>query len=82
MLHTKPPSPGPPPQVTCGSTIKLAHAPSSFRLISTEVTYSRGSRQQSVTAQRASGDARAYFSVQGAPVSVLSQLHAGAVQFS
>ena len=35
--------------VTCGSTIKLTHRPSGYRLHSHEIPYGSGSRQQSVT---------------------------------
>ncbi|GBF94422.1 stromal cell-derived factor [Raphidocelis subcapitata] len=51
--------------VTCGSTIKLAHEGSKFRLHSHEVAYSRGSRQQSVTAFPDSDDANSYWAVHG-----------------
>lgn len=51
--------------VTCGSTIKLAHDSSKFRLHSHEVSYSRGSTQQSVTAYPESDDVNSYWIVQG-----------------
>eukprot|EP00775_Hariotina_reticulata_P011573 gene11573-11717_t len=52
-------------QVTCGSTIKVAHAVSDARLHSHEVQYSRGSQQQSVTGFPESGDAGSYWVVHG-----------------
>ncbi|KAI8466834.1 MAG: MIR motif-containing protein [Monoraphidium minutum] len=53
--------------VTCGSTIKLAHDSSKFRLHSHQVSYSRGSQQQSVTAFPESDDANSYWVVLGSP---------------
>lgn len=58
-------------QVTCGSTIKLAHAVSDARLHSHEVQYSRGSQQQSVTGFPESGDAGSYWVVHGSVVSMI-----------
>ena len=68
-----PPPPPPPPrcQVTCGSTLKLAHETSKARLHSHEVSYSRGSQQQSVTAFPESDDANSYWLVQGTVVRAL-----------
>jgi dolichyl-phosphate-mannose--protein O-mannosyl transferase len=43
--------------VTCGSTIKLEHTSSGFRLHSHQVTYGSGSGQQSVTGFPAGNDA-------------------------
>ncbi|GAX86581.1 hypothetical protein CEUSTIGMA_g13989.t1 [Chlamydomonas eustigma] len=51
--------------VTCGSTIKLAHAVSKARLHSHEVAYSRGSQQQSVTGFPSSDDSQSYWVVHG-----------------
>lgn len=59
-------------QVTCGSTIKLAHSPSNARLHSHEVAYSRGSQQQSVTGFPSSDNGLSYWIVHGAVVSLLS----------
>ena len=56
-------------QVTCGSTVKLAHDSSTFRLHSHQVSYSRGSQQQSVTAFPESDDANSYWIVHGTVVS-------------
>ena len=55
-------------KVTCGSTIKLAHAATGTRLHSHEVSYSRGSQQQSVTGFPASDNAGSYWSVVGTQV--------------
>jgi dolichyl-phosphate-mannose--protein O-mannosyl transferase len=56
-------------QVTCGSTIKLMHVPTKFRLHSHEVAYSRGSQQQSVTAYPTGDDGNSLWVVLGTPVS-------------
>ncbi len=61
-------------QVTCGSTIKLAHVPTKFRLHSHEVAYSRGSQQQSVTAFPTSDDGNSLWLVLGTPVSEAHEL--------
>jgi dolichyl-phosphate-mannose--protein O-mannosyl transferase len=58
-------------QVTCGSTIKLAHSASGARLHSHGVAYSRGSQQQSVTGYPTSDDAQSYWIVHPAVVRVL-----------
>ena len=55
-------------QVTCGSTIKLAHVSTKVRLHSHEVAYSRGSQQQSVTGFPTSDDAQSYWVVHGPKV--------------
>lgn len=55
-------------QVTCGSTIKLAHDATEFRLHSHAVSYSRGSQQQSVTAFPDGDDANSYWTVHGPTV--------------
>jgi hypothetical protein len=55
-------------QVTCGSTIKLAHSSSNARLHSHEVAYSRGSQQQSVTGFPESDNGQSYWIVHGAVV--------------
>lgn len=64
-------------QVTCGSTIKLAHGASNFRLHSHEVAYSRGSQQQSVTAYPTSDDGQGYWVVAGLNVSMHCALNSG-----
>lgn len=51
--------------VTCGSTIKLAHLATKFRLHSHEVAFSRGSQQQSVTAYPSSDDGNSLWIVLG-----------------
>lgn len=56
--------------MTCGSTLKLKHSSSSYRLHSHQVAYSRGSGQQSVTAYPNSDDAQSYWVVHGLQVSV------------
>lgn len=59
----------PPLQVTCGSSIKLKHVSNpKFRLHSHQVSYSRGSGQQSVTAFPSSDDGQSYWIVHGTPV--------------
>jgi dolichyl-phosphate-mannose--protein O-mannosyl transferase len=57
-------------QVTCGSTIKLAHSSSDARLHSHGVQYSRGSQQQSVTGYPESSDGQSYWIVHGTTVRV------------
>ncbi|KAG1660335.1 hypothetical protein FOA52_014388 [Chlamydomonas sp. UWO 241] len=52
--------------VTCGSTLKLSHVKTKFRLHSHEVAYSRGSQQQSVTAYPTGDDGNSYWVVHGA----------------
>jgi hypothetical protein len=60
---------GPAKQVTCGSTIKLAHDSSKYRLHSQGIPYSRGSRQQSVTAfPLEHADSSSYWVVHGTKV--------------
>ncbi|KAF0687736.1 Aste57867_20541 [Aphanomyces stellatus] len=49
--------------VTCGSTIKLVHEESRFRLHSHEVSYGTGSGQQSVTATGSRDDFNSYWLV-------------------
>ncbi|KDO34388.1 hypothetical protein SPRG_01524 [Saprolegnia parasitica CBS 223.65] len=49
--------------VTCGSTIKLVHEASRFRLHSHEVNYGTGSGQQSVTAHGSRDDYNSYWLV-------------------
>jgi len=49
--------------VTCGSTIKLVHEESRFRLHSHEVNYGTGSGQQSVTAHGSKDDPNSYWLV-------------------
>jgi dolichyl-phosphate-mannose--protein O-mannosyl transferase len=49
--------------VTCGSTIKLVHEVSRFRLHSHEVNYGTGSGQQSVTAHGSRDDYNSYWLV-------------------
>lgn len=51
--------------VTCGSTLKLVHVPTKFRLHSHQVGYSRGSQQQSVTGFPTGDDAQSYWVVHG-----------------
>lgn len=53
--------------VTCGSSIKLQHVATRFRLHSHEVSYSRGSQQQSVTAYPTGDDANSMWIVHGPP---------------
>ncbi|MEW5313688.1 MAG: hypothetical protein WDW38_005233 [Sanguina aurantia] len=52
-------------QVTCGSTIKLQHTITKFRLHSHQVAYSRGSQQQSVTGFPEGDDGNSLWVVQG-----------------
>lgn len=52
--------------VTYGSTIKLEHKPTNFRLHSHEVTYGTGSQQQSVTAHHDLGDANSFWIIKNA----------------
>lgn len=51
--------------VTCGSTIKLSHDASKFRLHSHEVQYGTGSQQQSVTMVKALDDSNSLWTVVG-----------------
>lgn len=51
--------------VTCGSTIKLSHEPSKYRLHSHEVQYGTGSQQQSVTMVKALDDPNSLWTVAG-----------------
>ncbi|KAJ3355000.1 Stromal cell-derived factor 2-like protein 1 [Entophlyctis luteolus] len=44
--------------VTCGSSIKLAHSASGFRLHSHQITYGTGSGQQSVTGMDSADDSK------------------------
>lgn len=53
------------PAVTCGSSIKLAHVKTKVRLHSHEVSYSRGSQQQSVTGFPTPEDGQSYWTVHG-----------------
>jgi dolichyl-phosphate-mannose--protein O-mannosyl transferase len=50
--------------VTCGSSIKLAHKSTGFRLHSHEVNYGSGSGQQSVTCFPNGNDPNSYFMIQ------------------
>ncbi|KAJ3080162.1 Stromal cell-derived factor 2-like protein 1, partial [Rhizoclosmatium hyalinum] len=50
--------------VTCGSSIKLAHSPTGYRLHSHQVTYGTGSGQQSVTGFAAGDDTNSLFVVE------------------
>lgn len=49
--------------VTCGSSIKLVHELSRFRLHSHEIAYGSGSGQQSITAHAARNDPNSYWLV-------------------
>lgn len=49
--------------VTCGSSIKLVHEPSRYRLHSHEIQYGSGSQQQSVTTHMARNDVNSYWLV-------------------
>eukprot|EP00197_Chlamydomonas_leiostraca_P011332 CAMPEP_0202866864 /NCGR_PEP_ID=MMETSP1391-20130828/8401_1 /ASSEMBLY_ACC=CAM_ASM_000867 /TAXON_ID=1034604 /ORGANISM="Chlamydomonas leiostraca, Strain SAG 11-49" /LENGTH=235 /DNA_ID=CAMNT_0049546851 /DNA_START=51 /DNA_END=758 /DNA_ORIENTATION=+ len=51
--------------VTCGSTIKLQHIGTQFRLHSHEVAYARGSQQQSVTCYPTGDDANSLWILLG-----------------
>jgi len=51
--------------VTCGSTVKIAHSGTGFRLHSHQVQYSRGSQQQSVTLFPSADQAQSYWIVHG-----------------
>eukprot|EP00798_Chlamydomonas_sp_ICE-L_P023871 gene23871-9438_t len=51
--------------VTCGSSIKLHHLKTGYRLHSHEVAYSRGSQQQSVTAYPSGDDSQSYWVAHG-----------------
>jgi hypothetical protein len=57
-----------PAKVTCYSSIKLAHEASGHRLHSHKIAYSRGSRQQSVTALPDADDGTSYWTVVGSKV--------------
>lgn len=50
--------------VTCGSTIKLQHSSTKFRLHSHDVAYGRGSQQQSVTTFPTGDDGNSLWGVQ------------------
>jgi dolichyl-phosphate-mannose--protein O-mannosyl transferase len=52
--------------VSYGSTIKLEHVATGFRLHSHEIPYGTGSRQQSVTAFPDAGDVNSYWQVKAA----------------
>lgn len=49
--------------VTCGSSIKLVHEDTRFRLHSHEINYGSGSKQQSVTAHGSRNDPNSYWLV-------------------
>uniref|UniRef100_M4BGB8 MIR domain-containing protein n=1 Tax=Hyaloperonospora arabidopsidis (strain Emoy2) TaxID=559515 RepID=M4BGB8_HYAAE len=49
--------------VTCGSSIKLVHEPSRYRLHSHDIAYGSGSGQQSVTTHMARNDVNSYWIV-------------------
>lgn len=66
--HCGPPRSRPQTQVTCGSSIKLAHAASGYRLHSHGVGYSHGSKQQSVTAFPDGDSAGGFWVLHGAAV--------------
>ena len=59
----------PPVQVTCGSSLKLMHIGTKTRLHSHQVSYSRGSQQQSVTGFPDADDGNSLWIVYGPPVS-------------
>uniref|UniRef100_A0A7S0MRV7 MIR domain-containing protein n=1 Tax=Pyramimonas obovata TaxID=1411642 RepID=A0A7S0MRV7_9CHLO len=50
--------------VTCGSTVKLQHSGTKYRLHSHEVAYGSGSGQQSVTCYEGGDDANSYWTIQ------------------
>ncbi|KAI9922436.1 hypothetical protein PsorP6_000626 [Peronosclerospora sorghi] len=52
--------------VTCGSSIKLVHEVSRYRLHSHDISYGSGSEQQSVTSHRARNDVNSYWLVKEA----------------
>nr|CCA21440.1 stromal cellderived factor 2 precursor putative [Albugo laibachii Nc14] len=52
--------------VTCGSSIKLVHEETRFRLHSHEISYGTGSKQQSVTAHSSRNDVNSYWIVKEA----------------
>ncbi|KAJ3125429.1 Stromal cell-derived factor 2-like protein 1 [Physocladia obscura] len=52
--------------VTCGSSVKLAHSASQFRLHSHQITYGTGSGQQSVTGMNSADDTNSLWIVEGA----------------
>jgi dolichyl-phosphate-mannose--protein O-mannosyl transferase len=52
--------------VTCGSSIKLTHKSTGFKLHSHEINYGSGSGQQSITCFPNGNDPNSYFIVQGA----------------
>ena len=49
--------------VTCGSTIKLKHANTNYRLHSHDIPYGSGSKQQSVTAHPAADDPNSLWTI-------------------
>mmetsp|Transcript_1857 Transcript_1857/g.6461 ORF Transcript_1857/g.6461 Transcript_1857/m.6461 type:complete len:223 (+) Transcript_1857:56-724(+) len=49
--------------VTCGSTVKLSHATTKYRLHSHEITYGSGSGQQSVTGFPEGHDSNSYWEI-------------------
>ncbi len=49
--------------MTCGSTVKLSHEMTQFRLHSHKVAYGTGSRQQSVTLMQRTDDPNSYWTV-------------------
>ncbi|KJE95958.1 mannosyltransferase [Capsaspora owczarzaki ATCC 30864] len=51
--------------VTCGSVVKLTHAPTGAKLHSHEVKYGTGSTQQSVTGFPQADDTNSYWTVRG-----------------
>eukprot|EP00123_Amoebidium_parasiticum_P009554 comp19549_c0_seq1/m.22916 comp19549_c0_seq1/g.22916 ORF comp19549_c0_seq1/g.22916 comp19549_c0_seq1/m.22916 type:complete len:212 (-) comp19549_c0_seq1:29-664(-) len=52
--------------VTCGSTIKLTHRPTAYKLHSHDVKYGSGSGQQTVTGMWLKDDINSYWLVKGA----------------
>lgn len=52
--------------VTCGSSIKLIHDPTRYRLHSHEINYGSGSKQQTVTAHGGRNDPNSYWLVKEA----------------
>lgn len=53
--------------VTCGSSVKVAHQPTDFRLHSHEVAYGSGSQGQSVTMKKGIEDLNSLWQVTGTP---------------
>ena len=53
-------------KVTCGSSIKLTHVPTGYKLHSHSIKYGSGSGQQSVTAFPNKDDVNSYFTVKTA----------------